>query len=155
MKLLNKPFGEYLRFTKVGIGLLLLVSVVRFMLWPMFQIPYQQGTNFASVTILLPILMVVYAVMVARSGGSYRDLLGVAMALALPTTLFIILGIAIDDFGGIDTYYTDPAHGGNLNPWAHMGGHIVFSGIVVSLVLWGIGSLVNRILAGNRKKAMA
>jgi hypothetical protein len=103
----------------------------------------------------MPILMLVYSVMVARSSGSYRDLLGVAMALALPTTLFIMLGIAIDDFGGIDTYYTDPAHGGNLNAWAHMGGHVVFNGILVTLVLWGIGSLVNLVAGGSRKKALA
>jgi hypothetical protein len=154
MKLFNKPFVEYLNDTKLGITLLLLVSVVRFVLKPMFGVPYQQGTHFASVTILMPILMLVYSVMVARSGGSYRDLLGIAAALALPTALFIIIGIAIDDFGGIDTYYTDLAHGGNLNAWLHMGGHIV-AGVIGTLVLWAIGSLVYLIAGGSRKKAMA
>jgi hypothetical protein len=155
MKLLDKPFAEYLKFAKVGVGLLLLVSVVRFLLKPVFGVPYEQGTHFASVTILMPILMLVYSVMIARSGGSYRDLLGVAAALALPTTLFIMLGIAIDDFGGIDTYYTDLAHGGNVNAWAHMGGHVVVNGILFTLVLWAIGSLVNLIVRASRKKAVA
>lgn len=154
MKLLNKPFAEYLQSAKIGIGLLLLVSVVRFLLKPLWGIPYEQATHFASVTILLPILMLVYSVMVGRSGGTYRDLLGVAMALGLSTALFIIIGIAVDDFGGIDTYYTDPAHGGNLNAWAHMGGHVV-AGIIFTLVLWGIGSLVYLVVGGSRKKAIA
>ena len=154
MKLLNKPFAEYLQMAKLGIGLLLLVSVVRFVLKPMFDMPYAQGTNFASVTILMPILMLFYAIKVANSGGTYRDLLGVAMALGFSTALFIIVGIAVDDFGGVDTYYTDLAHGGDLNPWMHIVGHVVF-GIVVTLVLWGVGSLIYLIAGGARKKAMA
>ncbi|MGH7496294.1 MAG: hypothetical protein ACREOO_28410 [bacterium] len=154
MKLLNKPFGEYLRFTKLGVGLLLLVSIVRFLMKPVFGVPYAQGTHFTSVTFLMLILMAVYAVMVARSGGSFRDLLGVALALALPTSLFIVLGIALDDFGGIDTYYTDLAHGGEVTAWVHMGAHVV-GGIIGALVLWGLGSLVYLVAGGSRKKAMA
>jgi hypothetical protein len=154
MKLLKKPFGEYLEYTKLGIGLLLLVSVVRFLLKPVFEIPYAQGTHFASVTILLPILMLVYAVMIARNRGSFRDLLGVALALSLSAALFVMLGIALDDFGGIDTYYTDPEHGGQLNAWAHMGGHLV-GGFIGALILWGLGSLAYLIAGGSRKKAMA
>jgi len=154
MKLFNKPFGEYLQSAKVGIGLLLAVSVIRFTLKPMFGIPYEQGTHFASVSILMPILMLFYAVQVARSGGTYRDVLGMAAALALPTLLFIDLGIAIDDFGGIDTYYTDLAHGGNLNAGLHMLGHVFGTGIISTLVLWGIGSLIY-VFAGGRKKVMA
>ena len=154
MKRRNKPLGEYLRFAKLGVGLLLLVSIVRFLLKPAFGIPYEQATHFASVTFLMLILMPVYAVVVARHGGSYRDLLGVALALSLSTTLFIMLGIALDDFGGIDTYYTDLAHGGQLNPWAHMAGHIL-GGVIGALVLWGLGSLVYLVAGGSRKKAMA
>ena len=155
MKLLNKPFGEYVKMTQLGVGLVLLVSVVRFVLKPMFDIPYAQGTNFASVTILVPILMLFYAIKVANSGGTYRDVLGVAAALSLPTAAFIILGIALDDFGGIDTYYTDLGHGGSLNAWQHMGGHVVFSGIVFTLAMWGLGSLIYLIARSSRKKVMA
>jgi hypothetical protein len=155
MKLLNKPFGEYLNTTQLGIGLLLLVSVVRFLLKPMFNVPYAEGTNFASVTIVLPLLVVLYAVKTANSGGTFRDVLGVAAALSLPTTVFIILAIAIDDFGGIESYYTDPDHGGSLNAWQHMGGHVVFSGIIFTLVMWGLGSLIFLIAGGSRKKVMA
>ncbi len=153
MKLLEKPFAAYLSDAKVGIGFLLLVAVVRFLMKPVLQVPYDRGTTFTSVTILLPIVMVFYTIKVMRSSGSYRDLLGYAAALSLSTILFVIVAIAIDDFGGIDTYYTDLLHGGALNPWAHMGGHVI-EAIVLSLVLWGLGSLIYAV-AGGRKKAAA
>jgi hypothetical protein len=155
MKLLNKPFAEYVQMAKVGIGLLLVVSVVRFLLKPVFSVPYAQGTNFASVTILLPIIMLFYAIKIANSGGTYRDVLGVAMALCFSTAVFIIAGIALDHFGGIDTYYTDLEHGGSFNVWQHIGGHVVVSGIIFTLAMWGLGSLIYLIAGGSRKKAMA
>jgi len=155
MKLFNKPFGDYLQSTKTGIGLLFVVSVVRFLMKPAFGVAYAQGTNLASVTILLPIVMAVYAVKAARSGGTFRDLLGVAAALCWSTTVFIMLGIAVSTFGGIDTYYIDPEHGGDVNAWLHMGGHILFSGVIFTLVMWGLGSLVFVLAGGSRKRAVA
>lgn len=156
MKVLNKPLGEYWQFAKVGVYLLALVSVLRFLMKPVFNIPYAQGTHFTSVTILMFILMVFYAIRASSSGfGGYRDLLGVAAVIGVSTAVMIMLGIAIDDFGGIDTYYTDPDHGGSFNPWRHMGGHVIFSAILTPLALWGAGSLVYFIANLSRKKAVA
>jgi len=156
MKLFNKPLGAYWQHAKGGIYLLAALSVIRFLMKPMLNIPYAQGTLFTSVTILMILVMAYYAFRAASSGsGSYRDLLGIAAVIGLSTAAMIILGIAIDDFGGIDTYYTDPAHGGSLNAWQHIGGHLVFTGILSSLVLWGIGSLVYYVANMSRKKAVA
>ncbi|MCI0696244.1 hypothetical protein L0337_30105 [candidate division KSB1 bacterium] len=156
MKLFNRTFGEYLQFAKVGVYLLALVSLVRFLMKPVFNIPFAEGTHFTSVTILLPILMIVYALRAGSAGfGSYRDLLGIAAALAIPTTAFIVLGIAVDSLAGIETYYTDPDHGGNINQWLHVGGHLLVTGVVYSLILWGLGSLVHLATGASRKKAMA
>lgn len=144
MKLFDKPFRE----ARVGIGLLLLVAIVRFLLQPLFQIPFDQGTNWVSLTILLPITIVIYAVAVARRGGTFRDLLVLAALFAFSAMLFVILGIAVDDFGGIDTYYTGPQE---ANTWGHMFGHVV-EGVIFTLLLWGIGSVVY-LVAGGRKRA--
>ena len=154
MKLFSKPLGEYCRFAQTGVILITLMSVLRFLMLPVFNVPYSSGTHFTSVTILLLLLVPIYAVKVANSGGSYRDVLGLAFVLTMTAVTLIIAGIAIDDFGGIDTYYTDLAHGGDLNPWMHMGGHIVF-GLVSTLVLWGLGSLVYFLTVRMRKKAVA
>ena len=108
MKLLQKPFRQYLQESRLGIGLLLLVAIMRFLLQPLFQIPYDEGTHWVSLTILLPIIMLFYSVAVARKAGSFRDLLVLAALFAFSSSLFIILSIAISDFGGIQTYYTGP-----------------------------------------------
>ena len=79
---------------------------MRFLLQPLFQIPQDQGTHWVSLTIMLPIIMMCYSVAVALKGGTFRDLLALAAWFALSGMLFVILGIAIDDFGGIETYYT-------------------------------------------------
>jgi len=148
MKILNKPFREYFREARLGIALLLLIAVMRFLLQPLFQIPQEQGTHWVSLTIMLPIIMVCYSLAVALKGGAFRDLLALAAWFALSGMLFVILGIAIDDFGGIDTYYTGPAES---NPWSHMFAHVV-EGVVFTLLLWGIGSVVY-LVAGGRKRA--
>ena len=156
MKLFNKPLGAYCQHAQGGIYLLAAVSVIRFLMKPVFNIPYAQGTTFTSVTILMILVMAYYAFRAGSSGfGNYRDLLGIAMAIGLCTATMIVAGILIDEFGGIDTYYTDPAHGGSFNVWQHIGGHVVFTGIVSSLVLWGLGSLIYYVANMNKKKALA
>src|SRR5687767_1462618 len=144
MKILEKPLGYYFTQAKTGVQLLILASIIRFTMKPLFQIPYDQGTHFVSVTILLLILMAWYSL---RARGTYRDLLGIAAVLSLTAEGLIILSIAIDDLGGIDTYYTDPLHGGSLNLLAHMGGHLV-GALIFTLFLWGLGSLILRVRGG-------
>lgn len=141
MPLLNQPFGAYFRQTCVGLWILVAVSVIRFLLKPLFGIPYAQGTWYTSVSILVLILLVYYSAKAARSQQTYRDVLGIAAAIFLSSAALIIVAIAIDEFGGIDTYFTDPAHGGELNPWVHMGGHLV-AGLLGTLVGWLVGSIV-------------
>ncbi len=156
MKLFDKPFGEYFQFVKVGLYLLALVAVVRFLMKPVFNIPYAQGTHFTSVTILLPILMIVYTIRANSAGlGSYRDLLGIAAVFGLSSAVLIILGIAISNIAGIETYYIEPGHGGGINQWFHAGAHLILNGVIFGLILWGIGSLVNFLMSMGRKKAVA
>ena len=103
MKLFNQPFGHYLRQTRWGMGLLLAVAIVRFLMLPLFQVPYETGTGWVSLTVLFPVLMLVYAVIAARARGSFRDMLAIVLCLGFSSALFVILGIGIDDFGGVDT----------------------------------------------------
>lgn len=154
MKLFAKPLGEHCRFAQTGIILIALFSIIRFVMLPVFNIPYAAGTHFTSVTILLLLLAPFYGVKTFNTGGSYRDVLGVSFVLATTAAALIILAIAVDDFGGLDTYYTDPAHGGNLNPWIHMLGHAI-AAAVSTIVLWGLGSLAHAITARMKKKALA
>jgi len=155
MKLFDKPFIAYLKTAKIGIALLFAVSTVRFLLSPVFHVDYEQGTDLASLTILMPILMLFYAIKIANDGGTYRDLLGVSAALALSSTAFIIIAIAIDDFAGIQTYFTDPKHVDHTNTYRHIASHILGTGILTTLVLWVVGSLIYTFARGSGKKAVA
>ncbi len=83
----------------------------------------------------------------ALKGGTFGDLLALAAWFALSGMLFVILGIAIDDFAGIDTYYPGPPES---NPWGHLFAQVVED--VVLLLLWGLGSVVY-LVAGGRKRA--
>jgi len=49
------------------------------------------------------------------------------------------LGIGIDDFGGVDTYYT--VGEGDISLGSHLLAHGIIGG-VSTLLLWGVGSLV-------------
>lgn len=144
MKLLDKPLNAYCSETRVGIALLLVVAVVRFLMLPVFGVPYADGTTYTSMTILVVLLTVYYSYTASQvAGTTYRDILGIAFSLTLSANVMIAVAIGIDDFGGIDTYFTDPAHGGSLNPLLHMSGHIL-AAFILAVVLWGIGSLLLR-----------
>ncbi len=150
MPLLSKPFRNYFRETCIGLWLLLAIGVFRFLLKPVFGIPYHQGTLYSSVTIMVLILVVIYSALAPSRGETYRDVLGISAAISFSSEAIIIAAIAIDEFGGIDTYYTDPAHGGNLNPFLHMGGHLI-AAFIGALLWWGLGSLVFMIVRAAGK----
>ncbi|MEE8348536.1 MAG: hypothetical protein V3R94_03130 [Acidobacteriota bacterium] len=149
--MLHKPLGHYLRQTRWGIGLLLAVAILRFLMLPLFQVPYEEGTHWVSLTVLLPVIMVVYSVVVARAGGTFRDVLGIALCLGFASALFVILGIGIDGLGGVNTYYS--VGEGDMNPASHMLAHGV-AGIVFTLLLWGVGALTYLVAGGRSSRAV-
>lgn len=154
MGLFVKPLRTYFLETCTGLWLLLAVGVIRFLLKPVFGIPYAQGTWYSSLTVLMLVLMIVYSASAARRQEGYRDVLGIAAAIVLSDAAIIIVAIAIDEFAGIDTYYTDPGHGGNLNPFLHMGAHLV-GAIIGTFLWWGLGSLIFAIARAIAKPGAA
>jgi hypothetical protein len=150
MKLFGRPLGTYCADVRIGVILLGVLAVIRFLMLPVFGVPFAQGTLYTSLNILLLILAVYYAYSVGqRPGTGYRDILGLAFALAISLNVFVSIGIAVDDFGGIETYYTDLAHGGELNPILHIAGHLVGATLAHTLLAWSVGSLV--FLVSGRK----
>jgi len=156
MSLLKKPFNHYLREVRLGIWLILIIGVIRFFLKPVFGISYEQATWVTSLTLLVLLLLVAYSIRAAVRGETYRDVLGISAALSFTSAAFLVVAIAIDEFGGIDTFYTDMQHGGELNPFLHMGGHML-GAVIGSLFGWGLGSLVlmlTRFLTKTRAASM-
>ncbi len=146
---LASRLSAYFRQVRVGVVLILMVGIVRFLMLPVFGVGYDAGTTFTSLNILVLVLGLVYAFMAVRKPGTtYLDLLGILFVLALVQSLTIALAVVVDDVGGIETYYTAPGHGGEVNTILHAVAHL--TGIViVPLVLWIPASLM-KLVFGRR-----
>ena len=111
MTIFGKPLREYARFVRVGIVLILLMGVVRFVVG-ISGVPYERATHFVSLTITTLILAVVYGARAAavRFGG-YRHLLPMVALLAVTMYGFIVAAILVEALGGIHGYFHAPGHG--------------------------------------------
>jgi len=151
MKLGPKSLGDYCSYVQKGILILLGLTIIRFLMLPVFGIPYQQGTTYTSSTIALLILVLYYVVRASREAGTrYRDILGIVFVLSLSQGLMIAAAILVDDLAGIDTYFTDSVHSGGVNSFVHATTHVVGT-ILPTLIFWGLGSLILLVL-GKRSK---
>ena len=154
MAIFNKPLSAYFNQVKTGIYLIAALTVIRFLMQPAFGIPYEQGTTFTSVTILLLILGAFYTYRASQeSSTTYRDILGIVFVLAMSAEILVSVAIAVDDFAGIQTYYTAEGHS-VANTGTHIIGHILV-GIVMTLVLWGVGSLIKKLFGAKIGEAVA
>ena len=133
-------------YVKPGLLLLLAMSIVRFLMLPVFNIPYEAGTTYTS-TFILQLIVGAYLVGQAamNTDASYKTLLSYAFVLAFCYQVIMAIMIAIDDFGGIETYYTDPGHS-LANTWLHMGGHLLVPTIVATIIIWIVGALAKAML---------
>lgn len=150
MGLFARPFKTYFQETWVGLWLLLAMGVLRFVLKPLTGIPYDKATSYCSLTLLGLLLLIVYSALAARRGQTYRDVLGISAALFLTSSLIILVAIGVDEVTGIDTYYTDPAHGGGLEA-RHLIGHVL-AAVVLTLIGWGLGSVFFAVSRATAKK---
>ncbi len=149
MGFFNEPLSSTFARLRTGVILLTVVAIIRFLAKPAFGLAYDDATHLVSLAWLLLILVTVYAVPTGRRGGNWKDYLANALVLTATTQVLIVVAIAVDEFIGIDTFYTDPDHGGSINPLVHMAAHLVLPTVVLTLVftLWGwlCGTVVRRV----------
>lgn len=142
MAFFSESLGSFFTRVRPGLTIIAIFAVIRFLMLPVFGIPYAQGTNFASVFIVAGLVIAFYTLGHARDAGGYKDLLAIVFVVILCTNLLVVIGIALDEGLGIDTYYTDPAHGGSQSVLSHMVGHLVFASIIGSLFYWILASIL-------------
>ena len=162
MTLFGKTLGEYARFARVGIALILLVGLARFVVG-VSGVPYERATHLVSLTITTFALAIVYGARVAATRfGGYRQLLPTVALLALAMYGFIITAILVEGLTGIRGYFHAPGHG--LVPEAisvrdHVGGQLlamlVSTGAfwvlaAVGFALWRFLSVLARRVPGRR-----
>jgi hypothetical protein len=143
MTLFGKKLGEYVRFARVGIILILLVGVARFIVG-VSGIPYERATHLVSLTITALALAIVYGARAAATRfGGYRQLLPVAALLALTMYGFIIAAILVEGLGGIHGYFHAPGHGlapGGIAIRDHIGGQLLAMLFSIG-VFWALATL--------------
>jgi hypothetical protein len=128
MTLFDKKLGEYARFARVGIVLILLVGLARFIVG-VSGVPYEGATHLVSLTITTLALAVVYGARTAATRfGGYRHLLPTVVLLAVTMYGFIIVAILVEGLGGIHGYFHAPGHGlapGGIAVRDHIGGQLL------------------------------
>ena len=143
MTIFGKSLGDYVRFGRVFVVLVLVVGVVRLGA-SLLGVP-NSTARFFSLTVCFLLGMIYYAVTVHTSGfGSYKQLLPLYALLVILGNFIIITGIAIAMLTGSDNIFSAPEFSPGKTSgrtWGHIGGHLVAM-IVLPLLLWAIGSLI-------------
>jgi hypothetical protein len=154
VSIFGKTLAEYARFVRVGIILILLMGVARFIVG-VSGVPYEKATHFVSITLLTLLLALVYGHKAAASKfGSYRQLLPATALLAVTMYGFIILAILVESLWGIHGYFHSETTravasrlpSGILRAPAQMSVAFHITGQLIAMpittaILWGIASL--------------
>src|SRR2546428_4016068 len=165
MSFFGKSLRDYLVFTRVGIVLILLMGLARFLVG-LSGVPYDKATNLLSVTILTMLLSLLYGQKAAQAGfGGYRQLLPAVCMFSGSMYGFIFAAILIQGLGGTPGYFHAPDSGmmamdmGHMsgqhiaalpsikswlnvsNPFVHAFGQLLIAMPVSTLFFWGLASL--------------
>ena len=143
MRIFGKRLSEYVAFSKLFLGLILGVGLVRLAL-SLGGVPNSTG-KWISVTGALLVGVLYYSVQVHTSGfGSYKQLLPIFWVLCLASQVLIAAAVALAIFTGRDNIFTAPEYsgGGDGKTWFHVGAHLVLGATIAPLVTWLIGALI-------------
>jgi hypothetical protein len=158
MRIFGKSLSEYIEFQKVILRLILVVGVLRLAL---SVAGVSVGiAKWFSITFLLLIGIVYYGIRVPKSGfGGYKHLLPLSVIQTLLSQIIVIAAIALAIFTGNDNIYSIPEYSGGSDGknWGHAGAHLIFVGILGSLVGWGLSSLImlitSKVAPGTKGRA--
>lgn len=143
MSIFGKSLRDAFSFARLGVILIVLMGLVRFLVG-ISGVPYEKATHLLSLTVLGWILAAVYGQRARAKGfGSYRQLLAVALALALPMYGVILLAILVEGLTGLHGYFHAPGEGlapVGMDLAQHVFGQLIAM-LVTTVVLWGIASL--------------
>jgi len=143
MKIFGKPLGEYVRFQKTFLILILAVGLARLAL-SLAGAP-NSTVRWLSMTIALLVGVVYAGIKAPRSGFGYRHLLPVVFLQAVLVNGITIIGILIAVATGQDNIFTAPEFsppGDEGRGAFHVFGHVVFGTGIGSLISWALSSLV-------------
>ena len=143
MKIFGKNLSEYVAFSKLFLGLIFGVGILRLAL-SLGGMP-NSTVKWLSITGVGMIGILYYSIRVHTSGfGSYKQLLPVLVVQGLAAQAIIIAAIVLAIFTGTDNIYSAPEYsgGGDGKTWLHAGAHLVLGTIIGPLVSWLVGCLI-------------
>jgi hypothetical protein len=141
--LFGKKLSEYIRF---DLWILILIAVV----FAARLVASQSGASFAaarwiSINIVLLLGMIYCSIAVHTSGfGRYKQLFGLLLVQAVFAHVLIACAIAGAILTRTTNIYTVPevSGGSDGTTWIHVFAHLFLGGPLVSLLNWGLGSLI-------------
>jgi hypothetical protein len=143
MTIFGKSLSEYISFQKDILWFITIVGLGRLAL-SLAGVP-NSTTKFVSVTVavLLSWFYVSYKVH-KKQFGSYKQLLPLVTIQNLWANIIIAGAIALAIFTGKGNIFTAVEYSGGRDggTWSHIGAHLILATIVLSIVGWGIGSLI-------------
>ena len=144
MTIFGKPLSEYVAFSKLFLGLILVVGILRLAL-SLGGTPDSTAKWF-SISAVIWIGVLYYAIRVHTSGfGSYKQLLPIVFLMqAIVAQPIIVAGIVIAIFTGTDNIYSTPEYsfGSDGKTWLHVGAHLLLGTTIGTLVFWLVGSVI-------------
>ena len=143
MKIFGKTLSEYIRFQKIFLILILIIGLLRLVLT--LAGVANSITTWLSLTAITTLGWLYYSVRVHTSGfGTYKHLLPLLLIQNTLAQSITVIGIAIAIFTATNNIYTADGYSGPYEgrSWAHVGGHILFGVILLSLMWWAVGSLI-------------
>jgi len=139
----GKTVGEYLRFQRVFLVLIVAAWLVRLAM-SLAGMP-NATVKWISVTVVMLVGVLYYGVAVHTKGfGSYKQLYPLMLFQSIVGEGLVALAIALAIFTGRDNIYTAPEYsgGGDGKNWLHVGAHLLVAFVILPLVSWLVGSIV-------------
>ncbi|MBI4382395.1 MAG: hypothetical protein HY574_14555 [candidate division NC10 bacterium] len=143
MHIFGKGLSEYVAFTRLFLGLILVVGIVRLAL--SFGGVPNSTAKWLSITAVVWIGVLYYSIRVHTSRfGSYKQLLPIYVLQGLVAQAIIVPAIVIAILTGSDNIYSAPEYsfGGDGKTWLHAGAHLVLGTTIGPLVGWLVACLI-------------
>jgi hypothetical protein len=156
----GKRISEYVSFTKLFLGLILIVGIARLAL--SLGGVETSIARWLSISVVTLIAFLYYPVKCHTTGfGSYKHLLPISLVLAVTGQAIIAAGVVIAIQTGKDNIFSVPEYSGGQDGknWVHVIAHVVVGLVIGPLFGWLLGSLVlfitRKVSPGSKNPAAA
>jgi hypothetical protein len=143
MTIFGRRPSEYVAFSKLVLGLILVVGIARLAL--SLGGVSSSVVKWLSMTAVMWIGVLYYSIRVHTSGfGSYKQLLPICVLQSVTAQLIVVPAIILAIFTGHDNIYSLPEYslGADGKTWGHVAAHLLVGTTIGPLIAWLVGCLI-------------